>query len=270
VAVAPRLTVVIPAWDVGAELTAAVASVVAEGPAVGVLVVDNASAGALPPTEGAERLRLPTRAPLGRVRNAGLDAVTTPYVMFLDADDRLLPGAAGRLLAALEAAPDAVMTVAPATSVDAATGAVLRQRSFPPRIAFRLAGRPRLLGVANLVRNLVPVTGSVVIRTEAARAAGGFAELRLGQDWVLGAALGLRGRVVYLREPGSLYSVRRDSITSSGSWADFVAVRRAVRERVRRDPAAPAWVRLALPAVAVGQTAFALRRWRYRREPKPA
>ena len=39
---------------------------------------------------------------LGLTRQAGLDAVTTPFGVWLDSDDELLPGRVARLIGALE------------------------------------------------------------------------------------------------------------------------------------------------------------------------
>ncbi|MFI1070953.1 glycosyltransferase family 2 protein [Streptomyces puniciscabiei] len=88
----------------------AVRSALAQGPAVAeVVAVDDCS------TDGSAELldRLAADEPRLRVvhrsensggcgspRNAGIDAVTTPYVMFLDSDDVLPPGAVDALLAA--------------------------------------------------------------------------------------------------------------------------------------------------------------------------
>lgn len=259
-----ELTVVIPAWDVGVELARAVRSAAEQRPRVAVVVVDNASTAPLE-YSGAVTVRLERRVSLGAARNAGLAVVETPFVLFLDADDELLSGATNALAAALRTNPGAVMAVAEAERVDSSTGARLPRRSFPPVIAYRIARWPRVLAVANLARNLVPVTGSVAIRTSAARGAGGFGDLRLGQDWLLGAGLAFRGEVVLLRRLGSRYSVRPDSVTGGGRAQDFASVRAAIRQRARTDPSVPRWVRHLLPAIAVAQAFGARRRRRYAR-----
>ncbi|MFD5162745.1 glycosyltransferase family 2 protein [Streptomyces hawaiiensis] len=105
-----EVAVVVIGHDDAAHVTDAVRSALAQGPAVReVVAVDDCS------TDGSASLldRLAASEPRLRVirrrvnsggcgtpRNTGLDAVTSPYVMFLDSDDVLPPGAADTLLEA--------------------------------------------------------------------------------------------------------------------------------------------------------------------------
>ncbi|WP_079133497.1 glycosyltransferase family 2 protein [Streptomyces sp. FXJ1.172] len=101
--------VVIGYNDVG-HVGDAVRSALAQGPAVAeVIAVDDCSAdGSADLLErlaaGEPRLRVVRRSEnsggCGSPRNDGIDAVTAPYVMFLDSDDVLPPGAVDALLAA--------------------------------------------------------------------------------------------------------------------------------------------------------------------------
>ncbi|MFI8192115.1 glycosyltransferase [Streptomyces sp. NPDC085946] len=111
---APRVAVVVIGYDDAAHVTDAVRSALAQGPAVReVVAVDDCSADGsaalLARLAAAEpRLRV-VRLPAnsggcGTPRNAGLDAVTSPYVMFLDSDDVLPPGAVDALLGAADEA----------------------------------------------------------------------------------------------------------------------------------------------------------------------
>ncbi|GAA4295977.1 hypothetical protein GCM10023086_09380 [Streptomyces venetus] len=106
----PRVAVVVIGYDDAAHVTDAVRSALAQGPAVReVVAVDDCS------TDGSATLleRLAASEPrlkvirrrvnsggCGTPRNTGLDAVTSPYVMFLDSDDVLPPGAVDALLEA--------------------------------------------------------------------------------------------------------------------------------------------------------------------------
>ncbi|MFD9005216.1 glycosyltransferase [Streptomyces sp. NPDC059582] len=106
----PQVAVVVIGYDDAAHVTDAVRSALAQGPAVHeVVAVDDCS------TDGSAELlaRLAATEPRLRVvrhpvnsggcgtpRNTGLDAVTAPYVMFLDSDDLLPPGAVDALLTA--------------------------------------------------------------------------------------------------------------------------------------------------------------------------
>ncbi|WNZ11089.1 glycosyltransferase family 2 protein [Streptomyces sp. 11x1] len=108
-----QVSVVVIGYDDAAHVTDAVRSALAQGPAVReVIAVDDCStdgsADVLERLAGDEpRLRV-VRRPVnsggcGTPRNTGLDVVTSPYVMFLDSDDVLPPGAVDALLgAALE------------------------------------------------------------------------------------------------------------------------------------------------------------------------
>lgn len=96
------LTIIIPVHNVDAYLRGCLASVLDDGGLdIEVIAVDDCSTDRSPEilAEFAGRdarltvLRPPTNQGLGRARNLGLDAATSDYVMFLDSDDELLPGA---------------------------------------------------------------------------------------------------------------------------------------------------------------------------------
>ncbi|MGW6910406.1 glycosyltransferase family 2 protein [Streptomyces sp. NPDC054940] len=110
----PQVGVVVIGYNDAAHVTTAVRSALAQGPAVReVIAVDDCST-----DDSAELLaRLAASEPrvkvvrrrvnsggCGSPRNTGLDRVTSPYVMFLDSDDVLPPGAVGALLAAARSA----------------------------------------------------------------------------------------------------------------------------------------------------------------------
>ncbi|WP_424213800.1 glycosyltransferase family 2 protein [Streptomyces sp. BI20] len=108
------VAVVVIAYDDVALVGEAVASALAQGPAVTeVIAVDDASSdgtGELLERLAADepRLRVVRRREnsggCGTPRNDGIEASTAPYLMFLDSDDVLEPGAATALLAAARAA----------------------------------------------------------------------------------------------------------------------------------------------------------------------
>ncbi|WOT36500.1 glycosyltransferase family 2 protein [Streptomyces coeruleorubidus] len=103
-----QVAVVVIGYDDAAHVTDAVRSALAQGPAVReVVAVDDCStdgsAGLLDRLAASEpRLKVIRRRAnsggCGTPRNTGLDAVTSPYVMFLDSDDVLPPGAVDALL----------------------------------------------------------------------------------------------------------------------------------------------------------------------------
>jgi glycosyltransferase involved in cell wall biosynthesis len=241
------VAVVIPVWDSYVRfLQEAVASVREQGVEAEIVVVDNASAEPLPALEGALVVRSDARLPTGAARNLGLEAVAAPLVVFLDADDLMLPGSLATLLAGLRDG-DAAFAMA---IVDGDTGG--RHRA-PRRIAYALARAPRLFALANTIWSLLPTQGATIMRTADVRAAGGYGDRSQGEDWALGAALAWRGRVRLAREPGLVYRWRFDSPGQPGAGLDLLANARFVRERLRADPALPAAARTLLPLVAAAQ-----------------
>lgn len=247
------LTIVVPVWDDYVEMLgeAVAAFRSAPGPPVRLLVVDNASRRPLPPLAGVERMTLPRRVSPGAARNLALARVDTPLVLFWDVDDLPIPTILPTLLAALCARPDVVAAAARSLGWDPATD----QRSpwpWPRGWAYRLARRPWMLALGALASNPFPTTGPVVLRTSAARDAGGFSEdTSYGEDWGLSAALALRGRVVLLRDHGRLYRVHGASLTrrAQASPDAYAGALRSLRRRARRDPRTPWWMAAALPLV---------------------
>jgi len=250
-----RVTVVIPVWDAyaGEGLIDALTSVRSQSPPPELIVVDNHSEVPLPPLADAEVVRLDRRRSTGAARNAGLERVRTPYVVFLDADDVLLPGALSALVDGLDRNRDCsayVMSI-----VDGVTGA--RHRA-PRRVARALSSRPAWFAMANTVWSLLPTQGAAIMRAADLRACGGYGDSDRGEDWVLACSLSFRGRVSFDRRPALCYRRRADSPGATGvGRAVLLENARGVRARVRDDPAAPAWAKSALPLIAAGQWAVA-------------
>jgi hypothetical protein len=108
----PLPTVVIPAFNAGATVARAVAS--ARDQAGRVIVVDDGSGdetAGVAAKAGAEVLRQANAGP-ARARNAALDVVDPGCpVLFLDADDELLPGAVHVIAGALAGRPDGAAVI---------------------------------------------------------------------------------------------------------------------------------------------------------------
>ena len=106
----PLVSVITPCYRQGHFLDDAIASVLAQSCAdLELIVVDDGSPDetrrvALEHAAGDRRVRLvvQTNRGLANARNAGLARATGRYVVFLDADDRLLPDAIGAGIASLE------------------------------------------------------------------------------------------------------------------------------------------------------------------------
>jgi glycosyltransferase involved in cell wall biosynthesis len=147
------VTVVIANHDYGAYLPEAVDSAVTQaGGAPQVVVVDDGSTDpatlevldALP--EGVRVLRQ-ANAGTSAARNAGLAASTTPYVLCLDADDRLAAGALEELRGALDEHPGAGF----AYGHQRLFGAMETVMRFPPYDPLRLLDR-HLIGPTAVMR----------------------------------------------------------------------------------------------------------------------
>jgi len=89
---------------------------------------------------------------------------------------------------------------------------------------------------------------------ELARVAGGFADADSGEDWCLGVSLAFRGRIAFDERPGRVYR-----LVESSMWAQHMTPphvlrhARAIRERIKMDPAISRWVRALLPLIALSQ-----------------
>ena len=109
---APLVSVVVPCYNQARYLSAALDSVMAQGGRTEVIVVDDGS------TDGSDAVarEYPTvrylwrkNGGLAAARNTGLEASTGSFVVFLDADDCLLPGGLDAGIRALAARPECAM-----------------------------------------------------------------------------------------------------------------------------------------------------------------
>lgn len=240
-----------PVWGeyAGSVAAEALESLRAQDLPARIIVVDNASEPPLGELAGAEVLRSPTRLTVGAARNLGLEAVTTPYVVFWDADDVMLPGTLSFLRDRLAQAPDAV---AVATSI--LEGDPPSPHRWPRRWTYPLTRWRRMFALAHCAWSLFPSTGSTAMRTNAVRAAGGYADSNSGEDWVLGISLAFRGRVLLDARPGRLYRRHPGSLWETlGSRRQLGENARAARARIRQDVAVPRWAKALLPGVALLQ-----------------
>jgi glycosyltransferase involved in cell wall biosynthesis len=183
------ITIVIACFNHGRYLREAVdSSLEQEGGPARVVVVDDGStepethAALDAVSAGAEVIRQPNRG-VCYARNSGLSRVETPYVLVLDADDRLAPGALNALRAPLEA--DQRLGYAYGTM--RFFGAWKGELRFPDFDAYRLLHR-HTIGLSALMRG------------EVAEDTGGFdPAFEAFEDWELwlnALAHGWRGRRV--------------------------------------------------------------------------
>src|SRR5262245_6728493 len=242
------VTVVIPVWDDYVQfLGEAVESVRRNSPDAPIVVVDNASSTWVTELEGYEIARSSRRVSEGAARNLGLERVSSEYVVFLDADDMLLDGTLELLVERLAADP--ALAVSASSILDGATG---ERHRTPRRFVPALAHWSRVFAILNSIWSLLPIQGCAVMRTEQVRAAGGYADTDLGEDWDLGAVLAWRARVEVSERLGLYY---RSTEGASGRRARTREELRTsagrVRQRIRRDPKVPGWAKALVPLIGL-------------------
>jgi glycosyltransferase involved in cell wall biosynthesis len=251
----PDISVVVPVWGdyAGDGLREALESLTRQDLVARIIVVDNASEPPIGELPGAEVLRSETRLTVGAARNLGLAQVTSPYVLFWDADDLMLPGTLRFLHERIAQTPEAVLVAASILEGDPPA-----PHRWPRRWTYRLTRFRNAWALGDCVWSLFPTTGCALMRTDAARASG-YGDANSGEDWVLGVSLAFRGRVLLEPRPGRLYRRHPASLwETQRSSRQLVRHARAVRRRIRQDPAVPRWARLAVPLVTVLQLTAAL------------
>lgn len=145
---------------------------------------------------------------VSRARNRGFERCRTPFVLFLDGDDLLTGESLARFVDALSVKTAPVAAVAAHVKIDE-TGTPIAGEGADARPAFPSEGAwPGLLR-----RNIIVNGGTIALRSEAVRAAGGYdPELRMGEDWEFWVRVALQGDFVSLGQaPSLLYRQRRQS-----------------------------------------------------------
>ena len=187
-------------FNYGRYLREAVDSALAEGAKV--IVVDDGSTERLPELPPEVDLIRQQNQGVARARNAGLKRVQTPFVLMLDADDRLAPGALAKLREPLVADPELGFTYGRMRFFGDWEG----ELRFPPYDPYALLYR-HTIGLSALARREVfDETGGFD------PAFGQFEDWEL---WVNALAHGWRGRQVdmvtveYRRHSGSKHGQDR-------------------------------------------------------------
>ena len=245
------MAVVIPCFDDGATLEEAVRSAQTQEECCELVVVDDGSRD--PGTKAVfaaleqrrTRVLHQTNQGLSAARMAGVRATSAPFVLALDADDRLAPGAVGTLADWLEEHPTAALVWGDYRTFG--------DRSYVQRTADCLDAWQLTY------QNDLPVV--VMIRREALLGAGGW-ELRGGyEDWDLWMALAERGETG-ARLPQVAFDYRlhgqrmlRESASRHGELYARLRQRHPglyeSRRQLWRRSGAPLMLRLALPTIEV-------------------
>jgi len=244
----PVLTVVIPVWDeYVALLPRCLDAIQQQDTPAQLVIVDNASRTPVHAPDGAVLVKLATRQSVGAARNAGLQHVTTPYVVFADADDEVAPGSLARGIALLDKHPNAPGVFG--RSLVDEQGA--HRRGITPSTRYQLASRyaPPVVPLLWLAKFQGSIT-STVLRTETVRAAGGFADSNINEDWQLAARLARHGQLVCIDRPVRIYHRHPDALRTRDRHPTTSSGRSLICSDCRADPSATPAQKLAAAILA--------------------
>jgi hypothetical protein len=197
----PVVSVVLPAWNSASTVGRAIESVLSQdGVALECLVVDDGSTDGTADVVGSYAARDPrvvllrqsSNAGVSAARNRALDAASGAWLAFLDADDRLRPGALAAMLAAASR-DDALVVIGQRISTDGERTWVPRLYDLPDiREPGRksVASNPGLLSYAGPAGKLIHRSCTTGLRFEG-RVLG-------DQPWILRALLRAGSRLVVI------------------------------------------------------------------------
>ncbi|WP_121116027.1 glycosyltransferase [Croceibacterium ferulae] len=219
------ISVVIPAHNAAPWLAEAIASIVAQDVPARIIVVDDGSADDTAQVAtrfaGVQVLRHDTPRGPSAARNSGARAATGDAVLFLDADDRLLPGALAHAAACMAAHPQAAFVYGAHRRVDA------EWRPLTPPALERCEPDARL---AFLRTNCVGMIATALFDRARLLEAGGFDEaLRQCEDYDLFLRLALRWPVACHDHLMAEYRIH--GTNASGDPARVLAAAWAVQQR---------------------------------------
>lgn len=202
----PRVSIIIATFDHAAYVRDAIESALAQTEPCEVLVVDDGStddtAGVL--ASFGDLIRVVTQAHAGpsAARNAGLEAATGAFVMFLDADDVLAPTKVAAQLAAFD---DHVGWVLCDVRIEDDVRKIVETASTRYRYAHRnLGGWIRSQLAAS---NFIPIMAPLVRRSTIGDIR--FSETLRPEDWHFWYAIAGQARVRYLPRVLATYRKRR-------------------------------------------------------------
>ena len=213
----PEVSVIVPAYNAGASIRTAVGSVLAEPVDLECLVVDDGSSDDTAAivesiAAGDPRvilLRQPENAGVSAARNRALETARGEWISFVDADDRLLPGALATMLAAARE-EQALVVLGRRVSTDGTRTWYPSHHQGPD---LWVPGRKSLLRNPGLLYNAGPVA-----KLYHRSCADGlrFVGRSLGdQPWVLKATLRAGDHVLVI--PDTVYEWRRPAADRSPS-----------------------------------------------------
>jgi glycosyltransferase involved in cell wall biosynthesis len=205
------VTVVIPAFNAAPYLRVTLESVLQQtAQPEAVVVVDDGSTddtAAIAREIGVTVVQQQQKGP-GAARNRGVAEATTEFVAFLDADDWYAPDKIERAVKLLQE----LHAAAVATDAWIVRGDRIEGRKNQRRVV------PSVLTLERLLQGNPVVCSTVVARTEAVRAVGGFDEhpdLVATEDFDLWLRMSQREPMAYLHEPLTFYRVHTGSLSTN-------------------------------------------------------
>lgn len=220
-------SVIIPAFNAADTIVRAIDSVRHQNiPRLEVIVIDDGSgdntvsvvSANIRPGENLRLLCLEKNSGVSAARNAGINIARGKFLAFLDADDIWLPGKLDKQIAAM-ASDDAVTLVSCNSQLVTESGYLIKVGHL---------NRPPVEGFdawkTLLIYNFLP-TPTILTRTELVKKIGGFDEsLAVGEDLDLWIRLGLRGKIIVLKEILTNYYDSADSLMKrhNGQTGDIV------------------------------------------------
>jgi GT2 family glycosyltransferase len=228
--VEPRssVSIVIPCFNQARYLAAAIQSALTQPiTEIECLVVDDGSTDhtALVARSAGATLLTQGNAGVSSARNTGLDAARGELVVFLDADDELVPGAVALMAAELEQAADAAAAVGRCQPIDN-EGRALPAHYDPID--------PARLYQEWLPKNFVWTPGAAIFRRDALREIGGFPpRLGPGADYAVYLRLARTGHVRFVDVPVVRYRQHESSMSTDPAL--MLRTTLAVLRRERRQ-----------------------------------
>jgi glycosyltransferase involved in cell wall biosynthesis/O-antigen/teichoic acid export membrane protein len=222
----PRVSVVIPTYNMAKYLPLALESALGQGyPNLDIIVIDDGStddtAEVVRPYLHRIRYFRQENRGLPAARNRGLELAQGEYVRFLDADDALCADALFAQVALLNEYPQVALVHGPAHVMDS-DGKVRGLRRSPlPSAAATI--RPSARAFRRLLRGCDICVSTVMVRVAALRRVGPFQPESLpGEDWDMWLRIGAYYDQAYIPKPLAYYRVHQNSITASYTLASFL------------------------------------------------
>lgn len=252
-----RVSVIIPTFNMGWCVAVAIESVFGqEFPGVQVIVVDDGSTDDTPQRllPYADRVVVVCQPNLGlsAARNAGVKRASGEFLVFLDADDRLLPGKLRQQVDALQARPALAAVYSDGWFATPQGRLIGRISAGYPNGLFSEQGAAQLRSL--LLHGQPPPVHCVMLRRSALRRSGLFDETFSAREdlefWLRFCAVHAVG---YVPGESVVYTVRADSMSRSSARMHSQSIR--LYKQLRLDPQ---FMRLAARQRAAHLRAWAL------------